>query len=335
MYKRGRVWYISVGGTRQSSGTPDRERAKALEHKLNSEAWDLEHGLIVPIWDRACLKWMDDNPALAERGAYKNWARWWKPFLTGKRLATITPPLIHKIIAERRKAVSLNTRTKANATANAYVAFVNRVIRHVSNLKPAFQMYPPMPGNDRWASVEEWLSVATKLTQDELDVLTFGLVTGLREENVMFFEWKWEHGTWATVPGGETKTAVPYGVPLNRTAQAILERRRAMDVKHVRYVFSKAGKAWYRVALLRALGRACKATEVHHLTVHALRHTFGTWLARAGVPREIRMRLMAHTLTGAHDKYIHHDVESLRPYAEIIDTLLSQGAQNQRKLLAG
>jgi len=31
---------------------------------------------------------------------------------------------------------------------------------------------------------------------------------------------------------------------------------------------------------------------------------------------------MAHSSSSVHDKYIHFDVESLRPYSEIIDKLL-------------
>src|SRR4029453_13947574 len=35
-----RVWQIRVNGVRQSSGTTDHEAAKALEHKLNHQAWE-------------------------------------------------------------------------------------------------------------------------------------------------------------------------------------------------------------------------------------------------------------------------------------------------------
>src|SRR5688572_26729226 len=113
-----------------------------------------------------------------------------------------------------------DTRIKQNATANQYVSFVRRVIRHGSNLKPAFQVYPPMLGSERWATQAEWKAISKHLTPDALDVLTFLLVTGQREANVMFFEWKWDHGTWGTVPAADTKTSVPYGIPFNQTAQA-------------------------------------------------------------------------------------------------------------------
>lgn len=324
MYRRGKkgYWQISVEGVRQSSRTADKERAKILEHKLNNEAWDAARGLTIPSWDQACLKWLRDHPKLAGKSKYKKMARWWLPLLTGKTLSALTPEFVHKRVSENR-TVSLESRIKQNATANLYVSFVRRVIRHGSNLKPELQVYPPMLGSERWATVDEWHRVAKLLPPDALDVLTFAVVTGQREANVMFFEWKWDHGTWGTVPAADTKTSVPYGIPFNLTAQAIMERRRQSPVKHVRYVFSNAGKPWYRNALLRALKRACGEAGVAVLTVHALRHTFATWLARAGVAREIRTRLMAHSQASVHDRYIHHDVESLRAHSEVIDVLLA------------
>lgn len=325
MYRRGKrgVIYINVQGVRQSSGTTDRERAKALEHRLNNEAWDLAHGLRIPNWNEAVVKWGTDNPKLAARKVNKHYAIWWHPFLDGKKLPAITPALIHQTVKAHRPGVSLDTRTKPNATANAYVAYVARVIRHSSNLRADFQYYPVMLPADRWTPPEEWLRIAQHLTPDELDVLTFSLATGLREANVMFFEWPWDHQTWGAVPADDTKTDVPYGVPFNRTAQTVLERRRAASVKHVRYVFTDAGKPWYTLKLLRALARACKAAELPVMTVHALRHTFGTWLARNGVPKDVRRRLMGHGTGDVHDRYIHHDVESLRPFSEVIDEILA------------
>lgn len=333
MYRRGKkgTVYISVQGVRQSSGTTDKIRAKALQDKLNAEAWDSATGLILPDWDRACVKWIKDSPLLASKPHNIDFGKFWKPLLTGKKLTAITPSLIHRFIFENRPGVSVETRTKQNATANYYVGYVSRIIRHSSNLKPNFQRYPPRLGNDLWTSPEDWISIASHLNADALDALTFSLATGLREANVMHFEWGWDHGTWGTVPASDTKTDKPYGVPFNKTAQAVLERRKAAAIKHVRYAFTDSGKPWYRLKILRALSKACKAAGLPVLTVHALRHTFGTWLARAGVPREVRQRLMAHSLHSVHDRYIHYDVESLRQYGEIIDTLLSQAADKTRK----
>ena len=325
MYRRGKrgIWQISVAGARQSSGTSDKQRAKALQDKLNAANWDRKHGLVVPTWDQACLSWLDDNPQKADQEIYTYFLKWWKQHLSGKRLDSITPKMINQIVLDNRPGVSLTERVKQNATANTYVGFVGRIIRHGSNMRPRFQVYPARLGYDQWVTPEDWAKIAAKLTEDERDVLTFALATGQREANVMFFEWAWAEKDRATVPSADTKTDKPYGIPLNLTAQAILEKRRKGAIKHVRYAFTNQGEVWYRLKLLRALKRACKAAEVPYITVHGLRHTFGTWLARNGVPKDIRQRLMGHTRGDTHDIYIHHDVESLRPYCLVIDAQLS------------
>jgi integrase len=324
MYKRGGIYYISVGGIRRSAKTRDRERAKRLEHKLNAEAWDRHHGLVIPTWEQAALSWSKSYPKESERYENKKHAKWWLPHLKGKRLTYITREVVHKIIMDNRPGVDLNQRTPKNSTANNYVMFVSRVIRHGSNLNPRFIRYPPIKFRERWLTPEEWFLIKPHLTPDELDVLEFGLATGQRPSNCAFFEWPWDKGDWALIPTSDTKTDKPYGIPLNKTAQAILSRRKKADVKHLTYAFSNNGEAWYALKLLRAVERACKASGVTKITVHGLRHTFASWLAQRGVTKEIRERLMGHSGKDTQDLYTHFDVESLRRYVTMIDTILSQ-----------
>lgn len=325
MYRRGKrgIIQIRVAGVRQSSGTADWQRAKRKETELNAQAYDRAQGWTSHTWVSACNQWFRDHPKLGARLSNKRFAAFWKPHLVGKHLKDITPELVHQAIITR-KGVDVERRVKANSTANQYVHFVSRVIRHASDLHPRFQHYPPILSNDRWAPPEEWLAISQYLAPDERDALTFVLATGLREANVMFYEWGWDHGTWGTVPAEDTKTDKPYGIPFNLTAQAILARRKAATVRHVRYAFCQDdGRAWTPLALLRPLARACKKAGVEKLTVRQLRHTFATWLARSGVAREIRQRLMGHSTREVHDRYTHYDVESLRPYAEVIDRMLA------------
>ncbi len=47
-------------------------------------------------------------------------------------------------------------------------------------------------------------------------------------------------------------------------------------------------------------------------TFHALRHSFTSALANAGVPEEVRMKLTGHTTKAVHRGYTHHELETLR-----------------------
>ena len=331
MYRRGRIWYISVGGVRRSAETTDRERAKALEHKLNAEAWDRRNGLIVPTWDQSCLSWMESNPVLAEKYANKKHARWWKPHLTGKRLDSISKALVHRVISENR-VVSLTGPAAENATANAYVGFVARIIRHGCNLSPKFTHYPPNRGRDRWLTLEEWKRLELSSIPDAGDVFTLALVTGLRQANVIGMEWSWVHGETLLIPAERTKTRQPYGIPLNRTALGVIERRRQAPVRHVKYVLTNKGKPWKPYSIDRQLWGAIKRSGIAEITFHGFRHTFASWLAQRGVSEAVRARLGCWSTRSQADHYSHFDVESLRSYAEIFDTILSQGGAEVTQL---
>jgi integrase len=338
MYRRPdtQYWYITVGGVRKSSKYKSRAKAKQLEHKLNTEAVDARWGLSVITWERAALKWTKDFPKESSRYENIKHAEWWLERLKGRLLPQINRELIHKIVSTQlldpnKCPVDLNRRIKHNSTANNYVGFVKRVIQYTSNINPKFIRYPAIKFPDYCPTPEDWMLIREELTPDELDVLEFTLAGGFRESNSMFYEWEWDHKTYCQIPDRDTKTDKPYGLPLNKTQQAIVARRRKMRVRHVKYVFTDAGEPWYANKLIRAIKRACKAAKVRVVTPHRLRHSFASWLAQRGVAKEIRARLMGHSVKDTQDIYSHFDVESLRPYANIIDTVLSQSGKKKRQ----
>jgi integrase len=52
--------------------------------------------------------------------------------------------------------------------------------------------------------------------------------------------------------------------------------------------------------------------QLSRRTFHALRHSFTSALANAGVAPELRMKLTGHTTEAVHRGYTHHELESLR-----------------------
>lgn len=319
--KRVGPWYITVAGVRQTAGTTDKERARKLEQKLNAEAFDIRYGLASPKWEDAALAWSRANPGRAAKYHNLKFANFWLPHLRGKKLPEIDSQRVHEIIASTME-VDLQNRVPANGTANQYVGFVRMIIRAQSNINPRFTIYPAIKFRDAHLTPEQWRLMVPHFTPDELDLFTFALATGLRESNVMFFQPGWIDGTSAVIPAHQTKTAVPYGIPLNKTAQAVLERRKKATARHLHYVFSDQGRAWYTVKALRALKRVCKASGVPYIHFHGLRHSTNTWLAKSGVPKEIRMRLLGHTAGDVHDGYTHLNVDDLRAFSERLDALL-------------
>ena len=53
-----------------------------------------------------------------------------------------------------------------------------------------------------------------------------------------------------------------------------------------------------------------KGRTVYRLGFHSLRHTFVSMMANAGVPKELRMKIVGHT-SSVHDRYTHFEAETL------------------------
>lgn len=317
MYRRGKIWYFCIDGVRESSGTSDKKRAEALERKRRQEAWDRSNGYYIKTWDEACLEWLQSHQHIEGYQRNCGYAAWWTPHLTGLKVNLITRELVDRI--SRLRPVNEKEATKQNTTANQYVQFVSKILRSAGVVPPKFRLYPKKRGGKRWLKQGEWEALIPQMPDDLRHVCTFALATGLREANVMRFEWGWIHGTAAYLPASVTKTEQDYGIPLNSVSQAIIAERRKATVRHPVYVFTENGKPWYKLKLLRRLYKAVQAAGIAPMTFHTFRHTFASWLAQKGVDGAIRKRLGCWTIGGsAADGYVHFDVESLRPFSELV-----------------
>lgn len=323
--KGSKKWQIVVSGVRQSSGTNDYARAKALEHKLNHEAWDSQKlGIKFRTWDDSCLDWFKRKAAMKSAPLYAAYAKYWRPHFSGKPLKSITGARAREIlIAEGR--VNTETAIPANTTANHKLAFVGKIIRNARMVYEA-DYFPVPKGREEWLTVAQWRSI--QMPDDLRHLATFSLATGLREANVIGLPWEWVKGDYLLVPSAFAKTARPYGIPLNKTALGVIQERRQSPVIHARNVFTLKGRPTYPVALGRAWGAALRDSGVPHMVYHGLRHTYASWMVQAGVPFEIVARLGQWKQRGMVHRYTHFDVESLRPWAARFDTILAQPEEN-------
>ena len=85
------------------------------------------------------------------------------------------------------------------------------------------------------------------------------------------------------------------------------------------------GKAWWK-ALARA-GLGHYDADGHwqgEFTWHGLRHTCATWLRSSGAPDWAIDALGGWSRAATRERYSHVRVESLRPFAQMIDTVLTQ-----------
>ncbi|MBQ6500269.1 MAG: site-specific integrase [Mogibacterium sp.] len=110
----------------------------------------------------------------------------------------------------------------------------------------------------------------------------------------------------------ETKSACSNRIiPLSKAVMNELEIHKQVRLKEMKeygyktnYLFTTTtGTSFYQRNIRRAIVRACERRKINYHKFHALRHTFGTNLSRAGVPIEDTSKLMGHADISTTSKY--------------------------------
>lgn len=354
------LWWITVKGVRQSSGTPCLEDAKALEARLNHQEWLNEKMDIKPprSWKEAVLKYLTERAHKASYETMRQRLAWWGEHLGGVHdITKISRDLIDTTLRANRPTTRLPS--SANTTANKYAIVVGAVLNAACRewawieSSPKVRRYPEPEHKRAYLRVGEWLALATELPEHLLAPATFALATGLRDAKVFGLEWKQidpQLRTLTTV-GNKQKRGVV--IPLNDTAMAVLKQIRAGFTEHqkktCKRVFLWRGKplidygdAWYRALERSGLGErrnwigedAKPHTEWTGFTWHGLRHTFASWLGQNGASEMVIDQLCGWAEKDMRSTYTHLDTEHLRPHAATIDKVLERGTVHEVSLVA-
>jgi integrase len=104
------------------------------------------------------------------------------------------------------------------------------------------------------------------------------------------------------------------GLASNDSAQKFIMPGMANKGPGGRHGLSESFKTIMRKAGvdMKPVEREVGVRTLSRRTFHALRHSFTSALANAGVAPELRMKLTGHTTESTHLGYTHHEIESLR-----------------------
>ena len=155
-------------------------------------------------------------------------------------------------------------------------------------------------------------------------------------------------GIWV-IPAGRYKTKQPNFVPLSKAALAIIEDQPKLEdcdyvfPSQVKTPFSGFGKskaALDRAVLVAMKKQAKKAVKIEPLpnwTLHDLRRTAKTLMARAGVRPDISERVLGHVIAGVEGIYDRHSYadekrDALEKLAAMIDCILNPPPSTVEKL---
>ena len=332
VYQREGSGNFYVSGLRISTGTDNREEAEAFAAKLKHDKWLEERMGIKPPrpWHQAVFKWLEEKAGKVSIKDDRQRLKWLNNYLGDVQdLNLITRDSVYEIM-QLRKGVSLTEVTPQNCTANKYVALIAGILIAAERewawgtRAPRLRYYPVRKEVGRAITVEEWSRLERELHEPLKSVATFSLSTGLRTGKVFALAWSQVNLPARSLSFLGTENKLGNTIPLNDTAMSVLQRIKNGKVVHKERVFTLAGKPvdYYSREYWQA---AVKRAGIERIRLYDLRHTFNSWLAQNGVEKDIRMRLVGHKVGDSHDRYTHLNVEHLRKYSDLVDTLLAQG----------
>jgi integrase len=173
------------------------------------------------------------------------------------------------------------------------------------------------------------------------------LVTAQRRDEVANMTWTeiGTDGTW-TIPAERYKTKRSNHVPLSTAALRVVEAQPKIDgcdyvfPSRTETPFSGFGKskAAFDKAVREVLQKRGRAAEVPpNWTLHDLRRTAKTLMARAGVRPDISERVLGHVIAGVEGTYDRHSYadekrDALEKLAALIERILNPLPSNVEKL---
>jgi integrase len=155
------------------------------------------------------------------------------------------------------------------------------------------------------------------------DLVSFGLYTGLREQEASGLRWSevdFRHRM-IHIPAARMKSKVGFDLPMSTQVQALLVARRAVGWESD-FVFPGDGKKGYCQSFSFALRQIQDATGIQ-ISPHDLRRTFLTTATICGLPEYLKKSLVAHTTSDVTDGYISLGHEDLRRAAQVVADKIS------------
>jgi integrase len=326
---------------RRSAGTDNWDDAVALEGKQNHEAWEQRRMGIKPskTWREAVVRWLQDKAHKASLRDDRQRLRYLDPHLADARLSEITRERVDSIM-QQRAGVSVSTPTSENRTANHYVNLIAWILTAAErewewgNRCPRFRTYPTLEYPKRALTVEEWRKLEAALAGHLRRIATFSVCTGLREAKVFGLKWSSVNLANRSLTLAGTRNKLGVAVPLNATALSVLMECRSLPIVHADrvFVYDRTGQPMNQHQH-DSWKNAFVTSGVTYCRYHDLRTTFITWLYEGGVPEWAVRSLAGHTTKSVHQGYNRADIETLRPFSEVIDRVLegkTKGAMNGR-----
>lgn len=327
VYKRGRKWYIdySIGEgayrtrIRKPAGNTKEQALKILT-KLEEEKYFNRFGItsLIKISTRELfnnfIQLKQKHIAPSTWDTYEHRIAFWQK----KHKEQFAPlPLI-----EIEHIVLEDLKHLANGTINSYINLLIQIydyaIAHKHCRENPAKQIPKLKRKSqkksRYLTKEEFerlLDYSPEFYKKLWIVLAY---TGIRLNGIRLLKWIDIDMQKKLIYVGfrkdfTTKTGIKKIIPMHPRVERAIK-----DLEYIsEYVFPTSnGKPFHKNSWLKSIKRYAKKARLENVNIHTLRHTFATWLALEGIPKDIRMTLLGHTDEKTTDIYTHFPIEHIK-----------------------
>lgn len=326
VYKRGKKrwwgkWRNLDGKIKRKSLANTKRDAEKILREIERNIDFQKYGIPVPKPTSIDKLWNNFSETKKDTIRPRTWEVW-KPRLKfwkekhlerGKEFKPFSFSEIEKIRNEALKS------RFSNKTVNDYISVIKQVYKYAEKMN-ALQ-YNPINDIERLKEkIEKQLRALTEEEFEKIiehsndwykDLFVFLVYTGLRRDEARFLKWTDIKLNEKLIVLGmredfTTKSGKLRSIPIHKEVENILRKRK--NESGLVWESPKGGifgkNVWRRVLLQTA-----KRAGIKNITLHTLRHTFGTWLANQKANPYYVMYLMGHRNIETTMKYFHPDVK--------------------------
>jgi integrase len=244
-------------------------------------------------------------------------------------LSEITLAQAEQYQAQRRQAVDAAT---VNKELNCLKAMLNKAVAWESlkaNSLAGMARLKEPPGRLRYLSLEEKDRLLTALFEPPylLPVVLMAMHTRMRRGKLVGLSWRDIDVRHRTITLRTNKNNELQVIPLNETALAVLQTL----PRHLDTDRAFPGVNGNMVSM--AFRRACQRAGVEDLRFHDLRHTFGSYLAMAGLNIRTIQQLLGHKDLRMTQRYAHLSAEHLQQAVHRLDEVMGTSAEGSVQTL--
>ncbi len=347
--KKSSIWWASFTGpdgqrVRRSTGTTNKEEAKALEAKWKLETFRQRQWQAQPprLFDELMLGYLKAT-AEVKRSADKDRmrTRHLRRLFGGRVMNDLQPMDVREYIVLRK------SEGLSNATINREIALLSSAINYANrewdwelpNVTKGRKL-KESEGRVRWISREQ-AELLIQTAQNEpkaqhlADFIRLALNTGCRSGELLGLEWQRVNlqERLLFLEAAHTKSGKRRSVPLNEMSRQAIVGRLRFRTKYCPtspWVFAREDGTRIK-AVKRSFKTACRRSEIEDFHIHDLRHTCAAWLVGVGVPLTEVRDLLGHASVVVTERYAHLSPDNVRAAVAKLDSPLSRFGHTDTK----